>query len=239
MKKMLIALGLILWTAAAVGAADIQSAEALYREGKFAAALGAYEQLLASYPNDPHLYYNIGNCYFKMGSTGLAVANYYRAFRLAPRDADIRHNLTLALQNGGERFVPAGMPEVLHKFFFGLRTDELKGLMLLALWFFCSLVSIWLIKRRLGRAAVGALVIVTVLAVWYAWRSKIEKTPLAVVAAPVAELRSGPGSNFPASANVAQGHLLLLQDSKDNWHDVVVKSEGLQGWIQAEALEKI
>ena len=55
----------------------------------------------------------------------------------------------------------------------------------------------------------------------------------------MAELRSGPGSNFPASASVAQGHLLLLQDSKDDWYDVVVKSEGLQGWIQAQALEKI
>ena len=111
--------------------------------------------------------------------------------------------------------------------------------MFAALWLFCTLGSVWLVKRRLGRTAVAALAVLAVLGVWYAWRSKIEKAPLAVVAAPVAELRSGPGSNFPASASVAQGHLLLLQDSKDDWYDVVVKSEGLQGWIQAQALEKI
>ncbi len=239
MKKLFVTLGLILGTALWIFSADMQTAGNLYREGKFAAALGEYEQLLSSYPNNPHLYYNIGNCYFKMGSTGLAVANYYRAFRLAPRDGDIRHNLTLALQNAGERLVPAGMPEVLHKFFFGLRTDELKGLLFLALWVFCSLASLWLIKHRLGRTAISALAIVVLLAAWYGWRSKIEKVQLAVVAAPVAELRSGPGSNFPASASIAQGHLLTIQDSKDDWYDVVVKSEGLQGWIQAQSLEKI
>ena len=61
MKKLLLALGLAICTAGGVWAADIQNAETLYREGKFAAALSEYEQLLAAYPNDPHLYYNIGN----------------------------------------------------------------------------------------------------------------------------------------------------------------------------------
>ena len=174
-----------------------------------------------------------------MGSLGLAVANYYRAFRLSPRDKDIRHNLAMALQNSGERLVPAGMPEVMHRTFFGLRLAELKGLVLLSLWLFCSLACVWLLKRRFAKVTLSVLVILVVLAAWYGWRVKIEKAPLAVVAAPIAELRSGPGSNFPASANIGQGHLLIVQDAKDNWYDVIVKSQGLQGWINADALEKI
>ncbi len=239
MKKIIFVCSLLFGAALLCPAADLQSAEELYREGKFAAALGQYEDLLATYPNDPHVYYNIGNCYFKMGSTGLAIANYYRAFRLDPRDADIRHNLSLALENSGERFVPTGMPEVLHKLFFSLRTDELKGLFFLSLWLFCTLGALWLVKRRLGRAAVAALAVMIVLAVWYGWRERIAQSPLAVLAAPVTELRSGPGTNFPASASVAQGHLLLIQDAKDNWYDVIVKAQGLQGWVEADALEKI
>lgn len=239
MKKLFLALSLCaLWLLPAA-AADMQNAEEMYRSGKFAAALGEYEDLLQNYPNDPHLYYNIGNCYFKMGSLGLAVANYYRAFRLAPRDKDIRHNLSMALQNSGEGLVPAGMPEIMHRMFFSLRLNELKGLMLLGLWLFCSLACVWLLKRRFGKMALSVLVVFVLLAAWYAWRTKLEKAPLAVVAAPIAELRSGPGTNFPASANIGQGHLLLVQDTKDNWYDVVVKSQGLQGWIEADALEKI
>ena len=216
-----------------------QEAEDLYRQGRFASALGVYEKLVSSYPNDPNLYYNIGNCYFKMGSKGLATANYYRAFQLAPRDAEIRHNLALALQNSGERLVPAGMPEILHKLFFGLSGKELTGLLFLVGWITCLVGGIWILKRRLGKTLFVLLLITLCTGLWWLWRNRIDHAALAVVAVPTAELRSGPGTNFPANANVAQGHLLLLQDSRDNWREVVVKSQGLKGWMDSSMLEKI
>lgn len=239
MKKYLLAFCLPCLCFFSAAAEDLPQAEQLYREGRFAAALGAYEKLLKTYPNDPHLYYNIGNCYFKMGSNGLAVANYYRAFRLSPRDADIRHNLSLTLESVGERLVPAGMPVILHKAFFTLTLPELKGLTVSCLLVFCLFMGIWLCKRRAGWLAGCSLLVLCVLLGWYGWRSRIEHQALAVVAAPTAELRSGPGDNFPASANVAQGHLLIVQDSKDNWDEVIVKSQAIKGWMQANDLEKI
>ena len=194
-------------------AASLQQAEQSYREGRFAAALGAYEDLLGDYPNDPYLYYNIGNCYFKMGSKGLAVANYYRAFRLAPRDADIRHNLALALADGGERLVPQGVPEILHSAFFWLTAAELKGTLYIVWWLFCLVTIFWLFKHKYGKVVLVVAGLLIVIAAWYGLRYQVDNMPLAVVASPVAELRSGPGANFPASANISQGHLLLLQDS--------------------------
>jgi uncharacterized protein YraI len=62
---------------------------------------------------------------------------------------------------------------------------------------------------------------------------------LAVIASPIAEIRSGPGTNFPDSASVAQGHLVTIQDAKDSWYEVVVKSQGIKGWIEQNAVEKI
>ncbi len=239
MKKLILAFLLPLLWAFSLSAEDLKQAEQYYREGRFAAALGAYENLLKNYPNDPHLYYNIGNCYFKMGSRGLAIANYYRAFRLAPRDADIRHNLTLTLESVGEKFVPAGMPVVLHKAFFSLTIAELKGLVILVWIVFCALAGFWLCKRKAGILTCAWLAVLILVGSWYFWRRQTEQSPLAVVATPTAELRSGPGKNFPASANVAQGHLLLLSDSKDHWDEVIVKSQGIKGWIEAGDLEKI
>ncbi len=238
MKKLL-ALGGFLLLGSYMAAADWTQAENLYREGKYAAALAEYEELLHTYPNDPYLYYNIGNSYFKMGSKGLAAANYYRALRLAPRDKDLRHNLALALEAGGERLVPAGMPAVLHQVFFGLTVHELKGLFFLMCWLCCTLSAVWLVKRRGGKAALLSLLLALGLGGFYAWRVALQNQPLAVVAAPVAELRSGPGQQFPAQAHVAQGRLLWVQDTKDNWSEVVVKSQGLKGWMESQALEKI
>ena len=59
---------------------------------------------------------------------------------------------------------------------------------------------------------------------------------MAVIASPVAEIRSGPGTNFPASASLAQGHLITVEDAKDEWYEVIVKSQGLKGWVEKSAL---
>ena len=214
-------------------------AESLYRSGQYAQALLNYEQALKNSPNNPYLYYNIGNCYFKMGSKGLATANYYRAFNLLPRDPDIRHNLALALSSGGEHLVPPGVPVTLHKALYWFSLSELKGLVCVLGWLLCIGAGLWFLTRKGGKATVvlGALFIGC--AGWFYVRHTWQTQPLAVVAAPVVEVRSGPGQNFPASASVQQGHLVELVDHKDNWQQVIVKSQGLKGWVENSALERI
>ncbi|MBP5430572.1 MAG: tetratricopeptide repeat protein [Elusimicrobiaceae bacterium] len=214
-------------------------AESFYRAGQYAQALAAYEQDLKLYPNNPYLYYNIGNCYFKMGSKGLAIANYYRAFKLNPRHADIRHNLELALSSGGDTLVPTGIPPAVHRAFFSLSLAQLKGIVCLVGWLVCLLTGIWLLTRKGGKLTLAAGIVFVACASWYYMLHTWEKQPLAVIAAPAAELRSGPGTNFPASASISQGHLVQVLDSKDQWQQVVVRSEGLKGWVESSALEHI
>ena len=239
--KRFLALTLLLVSVASAAWAQtaLEQAENFYRQGKFSAALGIYESELKKVPNDPYLYYNIGNCYFKMGSRGLAIANYYRAFRLAPRDADIRHNLTLSLSSVGERLVPSGVPVVLHQAFYSLSYSELKGLLFALLWLFCALASLWLLKRKWGRMLAASAVILLLCAGWFYLRHTLQVEHLAVIAAPVAEIRSGPGTNFPASASLDQGHLITVEDAKDEWYEVIVKSQGLKGWVEKSAVEQI
>ena len=239
MKHLFILAFALLGVTSVFAQTPLQNAEEFYRQGKFSAALGLYEYDLKTHPNDPYVYYNIGNCYFKMGSMGLAAANYYRAFKLAPRNTDIRSNLSLALSAGGESLVPAGVPPILHKAFFSLSYSELKGLTMALWWVFCLIACVWVLTRRGGKTALTVALLLAVTAGWFYLRQKAEAEPLAVVAAPVAEIRSGPGTNFPASASVAQGHLLTVQDEKDSWYEVIVKSQGIKGWVDKNAIEQI
>ena len=240
MKKIILALLLVFTCHLFLTAQDsLQKAEDFYRQGKYSAALGIYENELKSHPNDPFVYYNRGNCYFKMGSKGLAVANYYRAFRLAPRDNDIRQNLSLTLESGGEKLVPAGIPVILHRAFYWFSYPELKGLVFLIFWLFCVTGSFWLFKGKWGRLVLISSVLLIICSGWLYLRHQEQNAHLAVIASPIAEIRSGPGTNFPASASVAQGHLVTVQDAKDSWYEVVVKSQGIKGWIEQNAVEKI
>ena len=239
MKRLFTFLCLIALTCPLLGQENLRQAEDLYRQGKFAAALKSYEEILKNHPKDPFVYYNIGNCYFKMGSKGLAAANYYRAYRLAPRDEDIRHNLALSLAAGQAELVPAGVPAVLYHLFFYFSYTELTGLMYALWWLIGGLILFAVLRRRWNRFLTGAVVVLCVVSGWWYARRSIEQEPLAVIASPLAEVRSGPGKNFPASASAAQGHLLSIQDEKDAWYQVILKSQGIKGWIEKQTVEKI
>ena len=153
---------------------SLEQPEELYRQGKFAAALSGYEALLKNYPNNPFVYYNIGNCYFKMGSRGLATANYYRAFKLLPRDKDIRHNLALSLETSGEKWIPSGVPEVLHEAFFYVSQDELKGLVYISFWAVCLLVTVCIWRRKWNGLATSVCLIFLVSGLWLYARLRLE-----------------------------------------------------------------
>src|SRR2546426_6371118 len=77
---------------------DFKAANALYDAGKFAEAAAAYERVE---PKTASVYFNLGNAFFRQDKVGLAVLNYERARRLAPRDPDILANLKFAEQRLG------------------------------------------------------------------------------------------------------------------------------------------
>src|SRR5262249_11164242 len=67
----------------------------LYAQKDYAGAVQAYEQALQG-GHDARAHYNLGNALFRTGKIGEAIANYRRAYYLAPRDRDVEANLTFA-----------------------------------------------------------------------------------------------------------------------------------------------
>lgn len=70
-----------------------QQADSAYMRDDFSAALEAYTQLQQQYGTSTWLYYNIGNCQYRLGRPGMAIVNYERALRLDPLNKDARANL--------------------------------------------------------------------------------------------------------------------------------------------------
>ncbi len=71
-------------------------AENLYRSGDYTAAISIYEQIIESGWMNGKIYYNLGNCYYKMGQYGRSILYYERAKRLLGRNDDLLINLKLA-----------------------------------------------------------------------------------------------------------------------------------------------
>ena len=215
----------------------------LYRMGKFAEAAGGYEEMIKTEPINPWLHYNLGNSNFKLGRTGKAVASYMRAFTLMPRNKDIRHNLDFALKRSGEYLVPKGVPYSFHYICHFFSVKELEGIVWISLWVSLMLAGICLMNTNARDFFLQPLVIFSFLALTFgAWRLMLYATGPGnpgVIIAGTAELRGGPGDNFPASATVPEGRLTEIISSKDDWTEIGIPREGLKGWIKTSQIEKL
>jgi len=67
-----------------------------YKQGAFEEAIQGYNQLIDGGLGNGHLFFNLGNAYFRMNKLGKALLNYERARLLLPRDADLNFNLAHA-----------------------------------------------------------------------------------------------------------------------------------------------
>ena len=69
------------------------SARALYDRGLYRDALEKYDALVQSQVHESALYFNLGNCYTRLGELGEAKVNFERALLYDPVNESARHNL--------------------------------------------------------------------------------------------------------------------------------------------------
>jgi len=224
----------------------LTEANALYEAADYEGAAAAYKWILEQNPESPTVHYNLGNAYFrqgKPGSLGRAIACYLRAFELQPRDSDIRHNLEFALRRAGEPLIPAGVPPALFIAYHALSGLELAALHWFWYWAALLLLALCAVQER-WRPSLLPLLVAAVLAwagfgSWWGFREATGLSRPAVVAVEEAEVRSGPGTNFPVAFKAPQGRRVSRLESKGDWIEIGLPKEGLKGWIAADALEKI
>lgn len=83
--------------------ARFEQANSAYENSQFEQAIVHYEDLLQKGLNNGHLYYNLGNAYYRTGALGKAIGNYLQALQTLPRDEDLRANLTYLRQKTSDQ----------------------------------------------------------------------------------------------------------------------------------------
>ncbi|MDE6098784.1 MAG: tetratricopeptide repeat protein [Muribaculaceae bacterium] len=74
-----------------------QRADSAYNEENFRQAAQLYTDALKESGPNATIYYNLGNSYYRLGKTGLAIVNYERALRVNPSFDDARTNRDFVL----------------------------------------------------------------------------------------------------------------------------------------------
>jgi tetratricopeptide (TPR) repeat protein len=219
----------------------LETAENSFISGNYQKAIEIYETLAQIEKiNDPDIYYNLSNAYYRNGELGRAVLNIERAFLLKPRDKDIRHNRNFlsmkagaAQEKGFDGFLSAA--------------DGIASLNTVSVLFFFTgasvliLLSFYMVKRKkqFKNAALILFIFLAALSVLAAVKIKNEIIDVKAAVLKSVSVRSGPGENNPEVFKLPEGRIVLVFGEKSGWNHIKIYPEAYSGWIQSSDIEKI
>ena len=230
-------------------AATKAEADALYGKEQYREAAVAYEAVLKQEGEAAEVYYNLGNCYYKLDEIPRAVLNYERAILLDPGDGDIRANLALARGKTIDKVVPPS------EMFFVTWWRDLTNCMSIKAWttlgiaaFVLMLVGVLIYMfvrplaiRKIGVYGAMVLLAVVVIANLAAISQHLDQTHrnTAIILVPAITVKSSPSEKSTDLFLIHEGSKVeILDGSMPEWKEVKFE-EGKQGWIPVNALEII
>jgi hypothetical protein len=223
-------------------------ANQLYRDAQYEKAAPLYEQVLKNGYESPALYYNLGNCYFKLHNLPAAILSYERAKRLAPRDDDISYNLRLADLRVVDKIEPIPQLFLVEWWngFIGLFSSDgwAVGVIVCA-W--CAALSgalFLLFRASLSQritfsVAVLSLICCVVSVTGLVQQLKREGSDrAAVVFSPSVPVKSAPDNQSTDLFVLHEGVKVELMDSVGDWRKIRL-ADGKVGWVAGESIQII
>ena len=201
--------------------------------GRYGDAITGYEELLAAGAQSAAIHYNLGIAHFKNNQLGAAIFHFCKAWRLDPRDGDIRFNLAYARKKTedkiedkrpllvvyGDKYLPINSKEALYLAFFSV--------------LFAVVLGVTHIYRkhdivRWSLRLVLALALISFAA--YLGRFFIDQT-MGVVTAKTADVYSGQGENNVLLFTLHEGAEFTVEDEEPGGWLRIRLNDGKRGWI--------
>ena len=220
----------------------------LYQKGQYEQAIQAYESVLDSHQQSAELYFNLGNCYYKLNKVAPAIYNYEKALVLAPEDADITNNLKFAqkLTIDEVKDVPkVGFVKLLRDFtgIYHFNTWALISVVfgLLFLGFFIGYYfSPSTRSKRIfffGMFVWIVSLLVSLGAAIFEKNHFLNERP-AIVFAEVIEVKSEPQKASPATFTLHEGTKVFVLETLGKWKKIQL-TDGTEGWIESPAIREV
>jgi len=228
--------------------ADLQPAAEAYSKGEYAQAVKLYEDMLQTSGESAKVYYNIGNCYYKMGKIPSAIINYERALLLNPSDKDARFNLEIAkLQTTDkidtvDKFFLAEWIEALQNIF---DTDTWSKIGIMTFLLLIGSLVLFFFSRKIILKKAGfytgiVWLVFCIAANYFAYsqKQKLADRNYAIVFAPTVTIKSSPDNSGNDLFLLHEGTKVLIKSKLGEWSEIQIAS-GNVGWIRNSDLEVI
>lgn len=224
------------------------SANALYKDGKYEEAIQRYKQIEDANTISSELYYNLGNCYYKLNKVAPTIYNYEKALKLNPLNEDAKNNLIIAKRLTLDRIEP--LPKsVFQKFnenYLQKFTYNTWAIIAVVLSFLASLLFLLFYfadapsKKRIffTTSMVSFLLLAVTVAITYSQYSQAKNTIQAIIFTEEVSVNNEPTSGANEVFTLHEGTKVLVLDTVDNWKKIKL-IDGKVGWIQSESLKEL
>ncbi len=194
------------------------------------------------------LYYNIGNCYFRINEIGRAILYFKKSLKVESDHQAARRNLEYALtftkdkQNSESESV---IRSFWLKAFDSFSINLLAIITLVIFAIIVMLISLMIIHFKNREKTVpifitmififlfSAFLIISILK----WQ-EFHKTDEAVLLSTSAIGYSGPGEDFTRVFTIHEGMIFTIERNEDNW-SLIKLENGLGGWIKKDTFIRI
>ena len=224
------------------------SADIEYQKGNYLKASTDYEELLRS-GESPELYYNLGNCYYRLGYITKSIIAYERALRLSPGDSDIRYNLQFLRGKTIDKIVPIDDAFFVVWYKACLNSMSIDGWAKIGVFAFifalilmsCFLVADRVVLRKtyfyLSLISCLAFIVSNIFA--YQQKTILHNHDKAIVVSPAANVKKTPAETSSEAFVIHEGtRVIITDDTLKEWLGVRLE-DGKEGWIRTSQVEII
>jgi tetratricopeptide (TPR) repeat protein len=250
MSKLLLgALSIIFCLPAAFAQSEqIAAAAAEYSKANYTSAAALYEEVIAEHGFSPEIYFNLGNCYYKLNETGKSILNYERALVLNPHYENAKINLQLAQQQVIDNIIQP------HPFFLQAWINACSILLDSNRWFWLSLVLFALSLaaillfvfgytaafRRISFYTAAALFCISLAGAAFSAirKNRILNHNEAIIMTGTAMVKSSPDKSGTDLFQLHEGTKVKIKSALGEWNEIVI-GNGNVGWVESRIIEKI
>jgi hypothetical protein len=220
----------------------------LYQKGKYNEAVGAYENVLKTNKQSAELYFNLGNCYYKLNKVAPAIYNYEKALVLSPNDKDVQTNLRFAQKRTIDEV------KVIPKVGFAKLLRDFTGIYHYNTWawisvsfsvlFLLSFIGYYFsqltVSKRIfffGMFIMFVLLLISVSAAIFE-NSHFKNERPAVVFAEMVEVKAEPQKLATNVVTLHEGTKVFVKETVESWKKIQL-TDGTEGWIQTSAIKEV
>ena len=219
-----------------------------YQKENYQDAISTYEGIIASGKQSAEVYFNLGNCYYKLHKVAPAIFNFEKALQLNPNDTEIQTTLDFAKKMAIDdiKVIPkVGFGKIIQEGTskFNYNTWAWVAVVLAFAFFACFLgyyFSATTFKKRLFFSAMF-LLIFGILGSFFAGiyeRNRLANEKPAIVFADSVSLKSEPKGNSSEVILLHEGTKVYILETIANWRKVQLTDE-TTGWIPDEAIKEL